>query len=402
VKRLQETVLNLQLLAQILGPILDYNPKTGFPMKIKLLIVEDNEQELGTCRSSIKRYQAQKNRQIEIIECKTIEQAKEKLDASFDGAIVDLNLGTDGYTGNDVIKEIFTSFRIPAAILTGTPQNAILVTESIKVYTRGEIEYVELFDIFFDVYNTGLTKILGGRGDIEKIMHRVFWTHLLPNIDGWMAYVSNGKDTEKALLRFTINHLLELLDDEINSCFPEEMYIFPPVSDQIRTGSIVNAEGTDLYYVVLSPACDLVLHQGNMKTNRILICDIEKRDMEQIVKARKNSQIEIIDSDEQQLREEKERKKATAEDFLTRLTNNSYSNYYHYLPKTRRFDGGIIDFRKVSAFKPSEFKNKFKKPKIQISVAFTKDIVSRFSSYYARQGQPNFDSIALVEDLRKG
>jgi hypothetical protein len=56
----------------------------------------------------------------------------------------------------------------------------------------------------------------------------------------------------------------------------------------------------------------------------------------------------------------------------------------------------------VSAFKPSEFKNKFKKPKIQISVAFTKDIVSRFSSYYARQGQPNFDSIALVEDLRKG
>ena len=29
--------------------------------------------------------------------------------------------------------------------------------------------------------------------------------------------------------------------------------------------------------------------------------------------------------------------------------------------------------------------------KIQISPSFVKDIVARFSSYYARQGQPNID-----------
>ena len=166
-------------------------------MKIKLLIVEDNEQELDTCRSSVKRYQIQKNRQVEIVECKTLEEARQKLDTSFDGAIIDLNLGTDGYTGNEVIEIIYKSFRIPIRILTGTPQNAIVDTKSIIIHTRGEIEYVDLFDIFFDTYNTGLTKILGGRGDIEQIMHKVFWDHLLPHIDGWKAHVINGKNTDR-------------------------------------------------------------------------------------------------------------------------------------------------------------------------------------------------------------
>ncbi|MFQ2549269.1 hypothetical protein ACK305_18520, partial [Aeromonas caviae] len=39
----------------------------------------------------------------------------------------------------------------------------------------------------------------------------------------------------------------------------------------------------------------------------------------------------------------------------------------------------------------AELSSQYDKPLIQISPAFVKDIVSRFSSYYARQGQPDID-----------
>ena len=68
---------------------------------------------------------------------------------------------------------------------------------------------------------------------------------------------------------------------------------------------------------------------------------------------------------------------------------------------TSLFEGGIINFRKVNTYKPKDFDSKFDKPLVQISMAFTKDIVSRFSSYYSRQGQPDFDFDTLTEELKR-
>jgi len=48
----------------------------------------------------------------------------------------------------------------------------------------------------------------------------------MPQKETWVAY--GEKDairTEKALLRHTLNHLLQILDDEVDNCFPEELYI---------------------------------------------------------------------------------------------------------------------------------------------------------------------------------
>ncbi len=54
----------------------------------------------------------------------------------------------------------------------------------------------------------------------------------------------------------------------------------------------------------------------------------------------------------------------------------------------------------LHSFHLDEFEEKFSKPTIRISMAFTKDIVSRFSSYYARQGQPVFDADTLILELQ--
>jgi len=343
--------------------------------KFKLLIVEDNEEELDLYRTTITRYEIEKGREIEIVESKTLEDALKQLDNSFDGVIIDLKLGPKEYEGNKVGQEIHTKYRIPVAILTGTPENTDLdLREIIKVYRKGESGLDEILNDLIQIYDTGLTKIFGGRGHIENTMNKVFWENILPQLDSWKSYVKNGNQTEKALLRFTINHLLELLNNNSDICYPEEMYISPVISDNIRTGSIVSNRETDKKYIVMSPACDLVCHNnGNFKTDRILLCEIE--DYNPVTDIALNG---ITSTD---------KKKKKLKEFL----KNNYANYYHWLPSTSAFSGGFINFRWTIALDKTNFEAKFNLPQVQISSHFIKDVVSRFSSFYARQGQPDFD-----------
>ena len=90
------------------------------------------------------------------------------------------------------------------------------------------------------------------------------------------------------------------------------------------------------------------------------------------------------------------RKKQSKENKLRDVFNNSHRDYYHWLPETNFFKGGILNFRKLKTLNKDDFDEKFGKPTIQISPSFVKDIVSRFSSFYARQGQPDIDSKEFI------
>lgn len=367
----------------------------------RLLFVEDIPRELKLYQETVTRYAKEKGREIEFVDYKTLEEALDKIDNSFDGAIIDLKLGHEADAGNRVVREIHDKYRIPVAILTGTPGNAdSAFSEIIKVYKKGESGLDEILDDLLEIYDTGLTKIFGGRGHIEDTMNKVFWKNIIPQLDSWKSHVERGENTEKALLRFIMNHLLEHLDDDSDSCYPEEMYIIPPVSSKIKTGSIVQKKESNDYYVVLSPACDLVIHDGSFKTNRILVCMIEKYNLSLLINAKRNMALEISEHEVEETKKAKIEKKRNAENLMIQLPKNTYSNYYHYLPQTIKFEGGIIDFRKIDTYKPTDFSSKFDTPIVQISTAFTKDIVSRFSSYYARQGQPDFDFGALSDKLK--
>lgn len=349
----------------------------------KLLIVEDNEEELVVCKDTVHRYKSEKDRQIQLVECKTLEEAFDKIDNSFDGVIIDLKLGPEGNEGNKVIQDIHTKFRIPVAILTGTPSN---VETSLKfvppIYTKGKNGYDEILDYFFEIYDTGITRIFGGRGTIEDAMNNVFWNNIYPQIGSWKNYTASGQNTEKALLRFTINHLLELLNDDSDFCYPEEMYISPLVLNSVKTGCIVLDKKTNKNYLVMSPACDLVIHScGSFKTDRILLCEIE--DFNQV---KDTSLVDITKKDKRERR-------------VKELIKNTYTEYYHWLPSTTVFHGGFINFRWTIALEKQIFERDFKLLQIQVSSHFVKDIVSRFAAYYARQGQPDFDFDALARQV---
>ncbi|WP_336228051.1 hypothetical protein [Enterobacter kobei] len=353
---------------------------------IDLLLVEDAKQDQESCIHAAEDYQEDHGCTINIKVCSNVEEALSALSEShFDGAIIDMRLAGHGNEGNDVIDRIKDTFRrIPVAIMTGTPDAA--KTEGfplINVYKKGEVLYSEIIEEIYKIYKTGLTKIMGGKGEIEKNLSKIFITNLLPQRERWAEYGSaDHVRTEKALLRHTLNHLIQLLDGDVDKCYPEEMYIWPPISTKINTGGIVKSRGSNEFYIILNPACDLAERSnGGCNTDRALLARIDSEDDflegELIKRKVKNPQIQSLN--------DKDKESAL------KFARQHKTFYYHWLPKTYFFEGGFVNFRKISTYTQEEFDSDFENPSCQISHPFLKDIVSRFSSYYARQGQPDIE-----------
>lgn len=261
-----------------------------------LILIEDNDEETKSCENAVNDFNddhEDKGWHIRLETHTNIETASKALESSyFDGAIIDMKLADSGNEGNqalDVIRQHLK--RIPVAIYTGTPDVADEADiPSIGLFKKADITYKELIDKFWDIYNTGLTKIMGGKGQIEHSLSQIFIKHLLPEIStkptaseksNWVSYAEEDPDnTEKALLRHTLNHLIHELYKSSENCYPEEMYIHFPKQEQsgvrVDTGCILKEKTQNKFYIVLSPACDLVERDnGKCNTDRALLVEIQ-------------------------------------------------------------------------------------------------------------------------------
>ena len=354
---------------------------------MKILLIEDDAQQQEAFKDSVEVFNDKNQLNVEYEIAEDIPDALKKVDGSYDGAIIDLKLGNDKGGGNKIVHQLSDSFtRIPIIFVTAFVSEVIDHQSIIKKRRRIDGTYESDFQLFEKICNTGLTRIMGGRGIIEKSLSKIFLENLLPQKEKWVSYgikylEEDPERTEKALLRYALNHLFQLLEENDENCFPEEVYLHPPLSDDITTGSIVEEKASNQPFVVLSPACDLVLKKrtGKFRTDCVLFVEIENT----------NDIVSIaLDGIT---------KKSKKKDRLEEVFKNNYTFYYHWLPKTDFFKGGFLNFRKLQTQGEDEFREQFEKPLIQISPFFVKDIVSRFSSYYARQGQPDIDSKAVVD-----
>ena len=338
---------------------------------MKILLVEDASDQQDIFKSSVEIFNIKNNLNVQYEIAENISDAFNKIDGSYDGAIIDLKLKNDEDGGNEIVRQLGDSFiRIPVVFVTGFVDLVSDHPSVIKTRSRDEETYESDLQLLQKIQETGLTRIMGGRGLIEQRLSEVFLKNLLPQIETWVSYgAEDPARTEKALLRYTLNHLLQLLEEDEEDCFPEEVYLYPSVLDRITTGSMVKTD--DQWFVVLSPACDLVPRgeNGVLNTDCILLVEIES--IEQVLRGSKS--------------------KGKVRELCT-----NRRTYYHWLPQTDFFEGGILNFRKLTTLAKNDFDEKFGKPTIQISPTFVKDIVSRFSAYYARQGQPDIDSTDFV------
>lgn len=371
--------------------------------ELKLLIVEDDPTAIIAYQRAIKAFNKERellyNSDLKIVEL-PINNKDEAIKAlrnsenNFDAAIVDLDLlgqGGQDSSGNDVIREIKSNLRFPVFVISGTPQH---IDDDLKeqsslfrLLTRGEEG--DYLNQIVKIFQTGITKILNKKGVIDNHISSIFWKHLSNSLNLWIDDENrNSEEKEKSLLRYTLLHMLEYLDEE--NIHPSEFYITEPVKKQLSTGDLISYN--ESRYVVLTPACDFVYHKGKRKVESVFLLKIKGLDL-----ISEFQELKAIES----IGDISNSKKSG----ISKLITNSAKPFYHYIPKHNEINPGIIDFQdKLSVpvdIIEAEIKDKKTIRFATISMPFLKDLIERYSSYYARQGSPDFDVDEIILSLLK-
>ena len=312
----------------------------------KILLVEDDEDYQNRFKDSVEVFKKQHNNLDVKYDIKeNVRDVANIKNVSYDGAIIDLHLDGNDQGGNEIVQNLHDEFsKIPIIFVTSFADSVDHHPSVINIRRREDGSYHTDLLLFQQIRDIGLTHIIGGGGLIEQQLRDVYHKNLLPQIETWISYgkaykETDPKRTERDLLRYTLNHLLQLLEEDEEDCFREEVYLYPSVLDRITTGSMVKID--DQWFVVLNPACDLVPRgeNGVRNTDYILLVEIESVDK---VLAGSKSKGRVRE-----------------------LCTNK-RDYYHWLPETDFFEGGILNFRKLKTLNEDNFEEKFGKPTIQI------------------------------------
>lgn len=375
--------------------------------EMKLILIEDYDQDVNSCKEAVQDFNETNGCNIQLEIHKTIQSASNALESSyFDGAIIDMQLADSRDEGNqalDVIRHHLK--RIPVAICSGNIDVADVTNiPSIGRFAKGDVRYEDIICKFWDIYKTGITKIMGGKGQIEQSLSQIFIKHLLPEIvtvlgngstgseSNWVRYAKiNSQETEEALLRHTINHLTHELYKSDGKCYPDEMLIRLLGPTPINTGCILKHKESGIFYIVMSPACDLAERKSESSEGESRKCNTDRAMLVEI-----QNLDDILSNNEKYEKASTETQKENIKQSLFgSIKANKGGQYYHWLPILDSCqEGAAINFRRVSTYDEADLNTYFGNPVIQVASPFLKDIISRFSSYYARQGQPDIN-IAL-------
>lgn len=364
--------------------------------ELKLLIVEDDENVIIGYLSNIESYN-KTNDKIKIVP--SIENNKDEAinhlrnsENNFDGAIIDLDLkksGGEDSSGNEVIKEVKSNLRFPVFVISGTAHNIAeeLNEETAFFKVRNRDDDFDFVEEMVSIFNTGITNITNRKGTIEKYISEIFWNHLSNSMELWVHDESRtSEEKENSLIRYTLLHIQEYIDEELEKYHPSEFYITKPIKKNIITGDIISLNNLD--YIILTPSCDIVLRvDGSRNADYILICKIKP--LESIVKNYSLLNKETSASNDNRKR------------LISFLENKNQK--YHFVPKSNTLEAGLIDFQDKTTMPTSMFddllKNGLIERKATVSQPFLKDIISRYSNYYGRQGSPDFNSEEIYNSL---
>ncbi|WP_454208935.1 response regulator [Proteus sp. Marseille-Q3619] len=346
---------------------------------LNILLVEDNLGDIGVFKSSLELFDEDNSITTNLQTADSFESALELIkNNEFDGLVIDLSLKNNSQGGKEIINAIINKYKltIPIVVYTGTPDE-IAEYGYIEIYQKGErAELItEILTDFKKTKECGLNELFNAKGRIQDLLKDVFYRNIYHQKKQWIEY-EDKELVKNAILRHTLNHLTQHIDEANEKYFLEEMYIFPPVSGLYKTGSIIK-DTSNNYHIILTPACDF----AQSKARCILLAEI------------------IDPNDYVEIYLPSTIKQSTRKTRLDGIMRNKKQEY-HYLPQLNDFNGGFIDFTSIKSYSQDELEKQYGEVKIQISPSFISDILGRFSSYYARQGQPDlYYNENLVDEL---
>lgn len=372
--------------------------------KIKFLLIDDEINQKEIFDSVLDEF----DNNIELHYAKTPEEAVIALyNNYFHAIIIDLSLKNEDnavkededLSGNKLLKLIMEREIIPIVVRTGYPDRVTseIDEDIVNVFTKDN-DVHEIITNLIEKYEDCVFEIFGSRGEINQNIKKFFWKVMKDFIKKDDTDISNMELHEKKAVIFRyisswFNNLY-LFDSKYIDANPMEMYMFPNPIDQVCTCDLYKNIDDKKYYIVLTPSCDL----ANKKIEEVIFCKIKGYD-----------EIENFNNDlenyKRAIEQESnlEKKKNKLEKWFRNSEHESLR--YHFLPKSSKFDGGFVDFRSIISVEYDKetgqiADKKFIKEGI-ITEGFKRDIVCRFSSYYQRQGQPEFNSDIVINNIIK-
>lgn len=378
---------------------------------MRVLIVDDDEVQLERYGDSIEAFNREHEIEVRAEYRDNFDDGLRALSQDYDGAVIDLKLSEGNEAeGNVIIREIKKNKRFPVCVKTGYPgdldpdlhEEAESGPNLFFWVERRDRPFREVLERLATVYRSGVVDILGPHGVIERSLHEIFWTHLAKTLSFWNERDEPDASRKHRLVRFTLSHLLSRLEINeegyLDGSYPDEMYVIPPFREEWQTGDIVRPSEGESCFVILTPSCDLA--QNKAKSIQI----IEVESFRTGVMLDKLNSYKILskkladESTDEVATIINQKNKEQAYKELSGLAGNSYANRYHFLPPCQAFEGGLLNFQKVNSIRLKEFTKSYRKLGT-IAPGFLKDIVARFATYYARQGQPSFECNRLIEEL---
>jgi|GEM_PF-1688432 len=362
--------------------------------KLKLLIVDDDDNAVQLLTDTLKEKQAEINEQdidVEYFVSKNLVDSISQINNNdYDIAIVDLKLRADTILreGNEIIKEIKNKLQIPVFVLTNFKDDLEMdlraENDIFSIKDRSTVDYNKLINEIIVLFKTGLTHLFGADGILEqKIMESIkelFWNRIATN---WKYIVSkklNEYERNRVVSRYLTMILEEKLnidDMDINKSDAVEMYIIPPIKKSISTGDLVEYETEK--YIVLNPACDLVIRKDGKAKASYLV-------MAKLISIKSHADTINCWTDT----------KFAKSQNLSDIIRNKKGRY-HFLPPYNKQMGYIIDFEDIKRIDYLSKVNRI----ASISDPFLKNIISRFTGHYNRLGQPDFDEDLILKDLEE-
>lgn len=306
-------------------------------------------------------------------------------DRRIDAIIIDLDWGTlpsedSEVDGFQLIQQLYQKTRIPIIVFSGNLARLDSTFEESAIFKKfnRDKSFEDVLNVIKSIYQTGYTSALGNNGAIDIHISDIFWKYFTTNLDEWM-YVPERQQS-RSLLRYMINKISEKMSFAEDGSFDNyntiEIYTNPPIREDLFTGDIVfKTENPEVFFYVITPACDI----ANGKADFLTLCSISHEYIQTTKDLIKNG--------------------SNNPDKLKEYTNNKIDRY-HLLPPSRLFIGGLIDFQKIESVNVDAIKENYT-VKASVNVHFSKDIISRFSKYYGKQGQPQLDVNEIVKIMRR-
>jgi hypothetical protein len=312
----------------------------------------------------------------------SVDEARRELAKTrFTGAILDLHLaGGTSAEGNEVARQIHRDYLMPIAVVSGfldeLDQEFVDIardnTGFFRLFNKNKM-IGDVFGFLFEMEQSGVLQIVGPGGEMANLLSEIFWKHLSVVVAQWRGQEMLPQD-RKRVLRHAVAHMIGALQNDASGDWdqwlPGEVYIWPAICPKEMTGDIyeelVENEGTNQFFLLATPACDLASKTTSGAVRHVLkilpFADFPS-----------NSKID------------------------NKISKKEYR--YHVLPPTGFFVGGVADFASLSVLPATDMDTRFRRVGSLVEPCW-REIVNRLGAWLGRQGTPEFDRASLLATIK--